>query len=297
MSSLSDRFFYISLITLAILSPGASHASTFEVFACAPLTGACQNTPLSDPTGPLLATALDSTPGNLAQAGIGGNLGHVNGGVRVAVSVANNSDFPVYFSSNVAQAGSRWIDGWTINAPSLTGLPGTLSASVVVDADSLVSLSAPGEYDGALAVAGWSFRADGGGFNVVDATGGRQIDADGIVQSYGDPGTFNFQLQFIYGQQIDWDMVFVATSQIYGPVAENSGLTGTAEVLFQNTIQWMGISSVLDDEGQPVEFSFSSESGVDWTQPVPLQVVPLPASVWLLGSGLLALFARRYKAG
>ena len=297
MRRLPYRFSPFSLIALAILLPAMGHASTFEVFACAPLTGTCQDTPLSHPTGPLLATALDPTSGNLAQAGIGGNLGHVNGSTRVAVSVANNSDFPIYFSSNVAQAGSRWIDSWTISAPALTGTAGTLSGSVVVDADSLVSLSAPGDYEGALAVAGWSFRADGGGFNVVDATGGRQIDKAGNITSYGDPGTFNFQLQFIYGQQIDWDMIFRATSQIYGPVAENSGLFGTADVLFQNTIQWMGISSVLDANGQPVDFSFTSESGVDWTQPVPLQAVPLPASVWLLGSGLLALIARRYRAG
>ena len=257
MSRLPYRFSPFSLIALAILLPAMGHASTFEVFACAPLTGTCQDTPLSHPTGPLLATALDPTSGNLAQAEIGGNLGHVNGFARVAASVANNSDFPIYFNSSVAQAGSRWMDSWTINAPSLTGLPGSLSASVVVDATSLVSLSAPGDYDGALAVAAWSFSADGGGFNVVNATGGRQMDNDGNVTSYGDPGTFNFQLQFIYGQQIDWDMVFRATSQVYGPVAENSGLTGTAEVLFQNTIQWMGISSVLDANGQPVEFSFS----------------------------------------
>lgn len=297
MSRFTDRFFSVGLVTLATLSPGAVHASVFEVFACAPPTGTCQNTPLSDPTGPLLATALDPTPGNLAQAGIGGNLGHVSGGARVAVSVSNDTDFYIAVDGNIAQAGSRWMDSWIISSPALTGLPGTLSASVVVDADSLVSLNAttpPGL--NALATAGWSFRVDGGGFNLVNTTGGRQIDEAGNITSFGDPGTFNFQVDFVYGQQIDWDIIFVATSHVGGWAAEGGGLAGTAEVLFQNTIQWMGISSVLDANGQPVEFSLSSESGVDWTQPVPLQAVPLPASFWLLGSGLVGLIARRYKA-
>jgi hypothetical protein len=298
MSSLPNRFSPFSLIALAIFLPAAGHASTFEVYACAPLTGVCQNTPLSHPTGPLLATALDPTSGNLAQAGIGGNLGHVSGSTTVAVSVSNNSGAPIYVEGNVAQAGSRWMDSWTISAPALTGTAGTLNAAVTVDADSLVDVNATtpaGLY--ALAVAGWSFRVDGGGFNVVDATGGRQIDEAGVVQGYGDPGTFNFQVDFIYGQPIGWDIIFVATSQVYGWVDDGGGLFGTAEVLFQNTIQWQGISSVLDANGQPVDFSFTSDSGVDWTQSVPLQAVPLPASVWLLGSGLLTLIARRYRAG
>jgi hypothetical protein len=43
---------------------------------------------------------------------------------------------------------------------------------------------------------------------------------------------------------------------------------------------------VHDANGNPVDFDMAADSAVDWTRPVPLQVVPLPASIWLLGTAL-----------
>lgn len=294
MHKFPHHFFPISLMALAALSPAAGLASTFEVYACAPGGPFCQDTPVSDPTGPLLATDIDTTPGNLAQAAIGGNLGHTNGFTNVSVSATNNSGIAAYIPGNFAQAGSRWLDTWTINAPGLTGTPGRLNASVTVSASPQLSLNAvvpSGLY--AVAISGWSLSVNGGFLNGMSATGGGQLDETGFFQSYGNDGTFNFDVNFVYGFETGLDVLFRATSQVYGWAEDGASLTGTARLDFANTIQWQGISNVVDENGDPVDFSFASESGVDWTQPVPLQAVPLPASVWLLGTALAGLALRR----
>jgi hypothetical protein len=54
------------------------------------------------------------------------------------------------------------------------------------------------------------------------------------------------------------------------------------EALFENTFLWNGIVDVRDAQGQPIAYTLTSESGVDWKQPV-----PEPAS----GAACLAAFA------
>jgi hypothetical protein len=62
-----------------------------------------------------------------------------------------------------------------------------------------------------------------------------------------------------------------------------------ATLNFINTIAWQGISSVTDGQGNPVvEFELTSDSLTDWRQPA-ANPVPVPAAVWLFGSGLLGL--------
>jgi hypothetical protein len=63
---------------------------------------------------------------------------------------------------------------------------------------------------------------------------------------------------------------------------------------FGNSLDWIGITNVTDESGNPVaSFSALSPEGLDWGV-----VVPIPAAVWLFGSGLLGLvgIARRKKA-
>ncbi len=294
------RFVPGLLLSVMALAPLASMASSFEIFACAPLTSECQDVTLSDPTGPLSQSALYTpSPGDvLAQADIGGNLGHVGGITLVTVSVGNTSGSAQFVEGAFAQAGSRWIDTWTVNAPALTGTAGTMFASVVVDANTAVTLDTlPLGALGACAQAGWTLNLSGGEFGggLINAVGGQEVceDAGGTyTQNQGSAGTFSFSVPIIFGQEHGWDMTWRATSSVYGWVDDGGSLTGSAELEFSNTVQWLGVSQVQDANGNPVAFTMVSGSGVDWTSAVPLQVVPLPATIWLLGTALAGVATR-----
>lgn len=58
------------------------------------------------------------------------------------------------------------------------------------------------------------------------------------------------------------------------------------QALLGNTITWQGIASVRDAQGNPIEYTLSSASQVDYTQP---HVVPLPMALYLFLSSLAAM--------
>jgi hypothetical protein len=65
----------------------------------------------------------------------------------------------------------------------------------------------------------------------------------------------------------------------------------TASTDYSHTLRWGGIT-VTNQYGTPVAFTVNSTSGFNYAQAA---VVPVPAAVWLFGSGLLGLIgvARR----
>jgi hypothetical protein len=70
---------------------------------------------------------------------------------------------------------------------------------------------------------------------------------------------------------------------------------GFAEAVFNNTVYWAGINAVEDSLGIAVNgFTFSGfNTGLDFNESQVPAVVPLPASAWLLGTGLAGLLCRR----
>ncbi len=125
----------------------------------------------------------------------------------------------------------------------------------------------------------------------------------GAVDTPGDPigdmpGLHTLRFDVVLGVPT----AIVLHYELHSSAGANSaiGVGGRVEGLaaFGSTFRWMGISQVLDADGNPIEYSVApSDSGFDWTQaaPTPVPVPPLPLSlltaVWASG----ALFARRRR--
>jgi len=79
------------------------------------------------------------------------------------------------------------------------------------------------------------------------------------------------------------------------------GVGGSVEGLaaFGSTFRWMGISQLLDADGNPIDFSIVSDSGFDWTQaaptPSPVPVPPLALSLLAAFSASAARYGRRRR--
>jgi MYXO-CTERM domain-containing protein len=64
---------------------------------------------------------------------------------------------------------------------------------------------------------------------------------------------------------------------------------------FSRTVRWGGISSIIDDTGQPItDWSVTSASGLDYSQPAP-DDLPEPAMLGLVAMGLPLATRRRKK--
>lgn len=87
----------------------------------------------------------------------------------------------------------------------------------------------------------------------------------------------------------------VGTNTLWGPGLNHAV---TANTNYFSTIEWVGIDSVRDSQGNLVTgWSVTSASGFDYARSYAEQiaVVPLPASIWLLAPAFLGVFrmARR----
>lgn len=70
---------------------------------------------------------------------------------------------------------------------------------------------------------------------------------------------------------------------------------GSAVADLYSTIAWGGVLALYDADGMPVEsFQMVSGSGYDYATVQPA-IVPLPATVWMLLTGIGALVARRFS--
>lgn len=170
-------------------------------------------------------------------------------------------------------------------APSLTNTLGTVVARVQVSGG--VSAS-PATYPQESSAASAAVTVPGtGGTYTVNAYGDR-LGTGGIPQYL----TFELAVRF---NSIDftslamWLQTSANTGLLYG-FGLSHGVTATSD--FFSTLEWVGIDSVRDAQGNLItDWGVTSASGFDYSRSYGSQVsaVPAPAAVWLLGSGLLGL--------
>jgi len=183
----------------------------------------------------------------------------------------------------VADAGAAWSEQFTISADGLDGQYGTmyfemyLEGSITVTGDpsanALLSLNTT------TLTYPWSTPSFG---------------ASGIIQSGSGPYTastgpavFNQVSEGYINFQFGTPFTLAMSLEVAGG-NKTFGGTGVSSVdnFFFDTSYWNGIVNVVDGDGNVVPYSLSTLSGIDFTQSFVPAVVPLPATLPLMLSGL-----------
>lgn len=257
-------------------------------------------------TGPS-ATGFNSNlvPG-LAASGYGrASYGALHASAFSAATIAGPST-----TETRGQGSSGWIDQLTISSPTLTGLAfAHASFSLAGGLTSLSGATAVGAVGNSTVSA--SVSIDG---QRVFSTGGQLVSRNGVIttndMSRGlalnggafqqDPvtsltGVFSFDIPFVFGTPFRMDAELNAFVQA---LASAAGDQASAYSSFGSSGYWGGISGVHLADGTVLSgYNLSSQSGFNWNNAA--SPVPVPAAVWLLGSGLLGLIgvARRKAIG
>lgn len=263
-----------TLALLLVLAAGSGRAMlTSELFVSSPILGiATMNPSQQGAVGPLVQS-FDQVV-QVGTVATGWGAAHVSTDVdyglcRLGASLDVNAlDFDTFSTS--IDGGTRATGGFsdfvTINAPGLTGTSGTFVARI--DLDGSLVASATGE-DSPFAS-----NASADVLLTVSAPGFEQRSRScaashgNPVACFGDPLGVQVlsPMSFTYGTPFQLTARIDATT--YNRTVPN-GATA-ADASFETTVQWLGFQEVRDSGGATVAaYSTSSDSGTDWSQPVP----------------------------
>jgi len=208
-----------------------------------------------------------------------------------------------------------WSDQLTFSSATLTGpafAHATFSLSGALD-----SLSEPGATGNSTISSRIQAGATFSDMSTVFSTSGQLVSQSGVItvddKRRGQgvngvidtdsvsslTGSFSFDIPFVFG------VAFLMTGSLDAFTQALSGIAGSeasASSSFGSSGLWGGISEVHLADGTILsDYSLSSSSGFDWTNAVPSvsdPAVPVPATLWLFGAGMLSLIgmARRRKS-
>lgn len=231
-----------------------------------------------------------------------------------AFSAAANTGAALQTTQTRGQGGALWLDQLTISSPTLTG--SAFARATFSLSGGLSSLSDPLGV-GATGNSTVAARIQINGGTVFSTTGqlvsrngsiitndlNRGQSLNGVIETEpvsGLAGDFIFDIPFVFGTSFQ---MFATLDVFTQALAGIAGDEASAASNFGSSALWGGISSVhLADGTVLTGYSVGSDSGFDYNNAFssgPVVVpVPVPPTLWLLGSGLLALIGlgRRTKA-
>lgn len=199
------------------------------------------------------------------------------------------------------QGSAGWIDQLTISSPTLTGSAfARASFSLAGGLNSLSGATAVGAVGNSTVNA--IIRIDGG---TVFSTSGQIVSRNGVITTndmrrgqalngayQSDPvtgltGVFSFDIPFVFGTPFQMNAELNAFTQA---LASATGDVASAYSNFGSSGYWGGISGVHLANGTALSgYTLSSQSGFNWNNAS--SPVPIPAAMWLFGSGLLGLIS------
>jgi hypothetical protein len=176
------------------------------------------------------------------------------------------------FAGGGGDASGSFHDELTISNAALTGQAGTFVAQMRINGELLAaSLGSP-----FLGTAHASMHAElsvdspAVGFSdLVEVNASQSSDDLGNIANTGPllPYVLEMNVPFVFGQPFSIEFGMGVSAGGSGSGAQFSGGIGRAQ--FIHSGDWAGVDEVQGPSGDPVDFLLTSESGIDYTQPIP----------------------------
>ncbi|MCW5610306.1 MAG: hypothetical protein KIS83_06440 [Rubrivivax sp.] len=227
-----------------------------------------------------VASASAAFDNGVAANDAGGQVGW--GFMQLAASNVSTND--AGFPYGTAQAG--WEDRWTVDAPGYTGQPGTMTVSLQVSGQWVLS-----GFAGAARVSLQPY-IDSAPFSLGGSLGTQHHAWGSSFFPTGVDEVVQLVLPFTFGEAFDIGIFVILRAGLRSQSAV-PGLS-TAHADFMNTITWQGIDGVRAGDLLLDDYTLAAASGVDWSGPI--AVIPEPPPWLTLAAGLALLALRRRAA-